>query len=325
MNFAITYDCGFRCQFCNIWKTYLEERDRPLLRQEMSLEQIQHFFGQIPDLLTLGITGGEPFLRKDIVEIVKAVKAKRITISTNGQLTGRIIEAYKQMLAMDHFDELGASISIDGLEEVHNTMRGIKDSFQQAIKTIKALQELQKQDKRLTIGISNTISKDNINEVLNVHKLARELGVVFSTRLAQSSAIYYKTISTKLFVDEKDMPKVKDIFSTLIREQPMNLFYRYYRDRYLDHPEKQPLPCYSGFNSYFLDPYGNIYPCIMLSKKLGNVKDKTFAEVLNSEEAKSARVFIANEKCSCWTDCEALNTIYSTPAQLAKAAMYSMS
>ncbi|MBI2138429.1 radical SAM protein [Candidatus Woesearchaeota archaeon] len=324
LNFAITYDCGFRCQFCNIWKTYLEERDRPLLRQELALEQIQRIFAQLPDLVSVGLTGGETFLRKDIIEVVRSIRSKKINISTNGQFTGKIVESYKQILQMPQFEEVGASISIDGLEQVHNTMRGIKDSYQQAIKTVKLLLELQKQDSRLTIGISNTISKDNINEILKVYAIAKGLGVVFSTRLAQSSAIYYNNISNKIFVDESDIPKLKGIFDVLIKDNPKNLFFRYYRDRYLDHPEKQPIPCFSGFNSFYIDPYGILYPCIMLSQKLGSLKEHTFRELLDMDQAKKIQDGIAKGKCSCWTDCEAINTIYSQPMQLVKAAVHSL-
>jgi len=66
--------------------------------------------------------------------------------------------------------------------------------------------------------------------------------------------------------------------------------------------------CYSGIHSFFLDPYGNIFPCIMLSKKIGNAK-ANFDKVWTSYRAKEIRNFIKKKKCACWTPCETYNSL----------------
>ncbi len=320
INFAVTYKCNSRCSTCDIWKNYV--KDKSLLKKELSTGDIQAVFSQFKHLRSVGITGGEPFLRNDLAEIVSAIKADSITISTNGLMPERIVEFTKKMIKIGYIKELGVSVSIDAVGKLNNKVRGIPNSYEKSLKTIKLLKELQKRNKKIVIGISNTISKANINDVLKVHSLAKKLGVIFSTRVAQSSGLFYNNVSSKVFIDEKDIPEVKKIFQFLLKEQPRNLFYRYYLTKFLGNPNKQPIQCFSGFNSFFIDTYGDLYPCIMLNNKLGNLKKKNLKQLLNSDEAKKIKKYIKEGKCSCWTDCEALNSIYSNPIELAKASLY---
>jgi len=318
VNFAVTYGCNSKCLTCDIWKNYL--KDKSLRKKELSEKEIKGIFSQFKGLRSVGITGGEPFLRGDLVKVISVIKAPSITISTNGLMPERIAESVKDMLKMDHIKNLGVSVSIDAIGKLDDKLRGVSGSYEKSIKTIELLKKIA--DKRLIIGISNTISRSNIDGVLDVYKLAERLNVIFSTRLAQSSALFYNNLSSKVFVDERDIPRVERIFRYLLKKQPRNIFYRYYLTRFLKNPNRQPIPCFSGFNSLFIDPYGNLYPCIMLDQKIGNLKKKGLGQLLGSGAAKKITKSISDGKCSCWTDCEALNSLYSSPMELVKASLY---
>lgn len=319
VNFAITYKCNSRCLSCDIWKRYL--KNNSLLKKELLTCDLKKIFSQFDNLRSVGITGGEPFLRNDLVDVVKAIKVHSITISTNGIMSGRILKFVQNMIKIDSIRELGISVSIDAIGELNDKIRGTLNSYEKSLNTIRLLKELQKKNKKLIIGISNTISKMNINDVLKVYKLAKKLNVAFSTRLAQSSSLFYNNVCSKIFIDEKDLHKVREIFQFLLKEQPSNIFYRYYLKKFLKNPNKQATQCFSGFNSFFLDPYGNIYPCIMLNKGIGNLKKKSLKELLNSNDAIKIKEYVKQGKCSCWTDCEAINSIYSNPIALIKASL----
>ncbi len=319
LNFAVTYRCNSRCLSCGIWKT----DEKNAVKDELSVKKIKKIFSQFKNLEMISLTGGEPFLRKDILDIVKSIKADNINISTNGLLQERIIESCEEIVKLP-FKSAGISVSIDAIGNKNDQLRGVKGAYKKSIETIKGLKEIGKKNKKLVIGISNTISKGNIEDVLEVYGLSKKLNVVFSTRLAQTSDLFYKNVSSKIFVDKEDIIKVKNVFEFLLKKQPRNLFYRYCLNKFLNNPNKQPVPCFSGFNSFFLDPYGNLYPCIMLNNRVGNLREKSLKSLLNSTKAKGIREYIRKGKCSCWTECEAINSIYSNPKELLKAFICSI-
>lgn len=177
---AITFRCNLRCQMCNIWK------EKPN-RQELPPSE----YLKLPrSLKTINITGGEPFLRDEIVDILKVIHdltpKSRIVISTNGLLTERII---KKVSAIKAFHEkIGVGISIEGTETTHNAVRGRESSYQKAIDTVQGLKKIGIKDLRVAMTLLN----ENCMEIENVYQLAQELGVEFGCTYAHNSEIYFQ-------------------------------------------------------------------------------------------------------------------------------------
>ena len=121
----VTYRCNARCTMCNRYKC----PSKP--EEEISIETLK----KLPEMYFTNITGGEPFIREDLPEIVRELykKSDRIVISTNGFFTDRIIKLCKE------FPDVGIRISIEGLEETNNEIRGLKDGFNRGYKTLKEL------------------------------------------------------------------------------------------------------------------------------------------------------------------------------------------
>ncbi|MBI5222576.1 MAG: radical SAM protein, partial [Candidatus Magasanikbacteria bacterium] len=175
---AVTYRCNSRCVMCDIWKL----KNQP--------ELLPTEFLKLPvSLRDINISGGEPFLRVDLPQIVvnlkKAAPRARMVISSNGFATDLIIRQMKAVLAIK--PNIGVAISIDGIGEMHNQMRGIPGGFDRAIETVKKLKELGMKNFRLAYTATNM----NIGHLSKVYDLSRKLGVEFTHSYAQSSEFYF--------------------------------------------------------------------------------------------------------------------------------------
>lgn len=106
----VTYRCNARCNMCNRYK----KPSKP--EEELTIETIK----KLPPMYFTNITGGEPFIREDLADIVRELykKSDRIVISTNGFFTDRIIKLCEK------FPKVGIRISIEGLEDTNNKIRG---------------------------------------------------------------------------------------------------------------------------------------------------------------------------------------------------------
>ena len=124
----VTYRCNARCSMCNRYKA----PSKP--EEEISIETIK----KLPKMYFTNITGGEPFIRTDLKDIVRELykKSDRIVISTNGFFTDRIIDLAKE------FPQIGIRISIEGLEQTNNEIRGLNNGFNRGYTTLKKLCEM---------------------------------------------------------------------------------------------------------------------------------------------------------------------------------------
>src|SRR3989344_7476050 len=141
--FYPTSRCNLSCSHC----FYHDSLNKKV--KELSLEEIDKFTKTMDPLLLLILTGGEPYVRSDIDQIVKIfyenTKVPIITIPSNGFFTGRMIEKVRKIMELCPKLVLNQLISLDGLYELHDKIRGFEGSFNKAIKTIEALKELQKE------------------------------------------------------------------------------------------------------------------------------------------------------------------------------------
>lgn len=267
---AITYQCNSRCRMCGIWK-----KDNP---ETISLESIKKIPGNLRDI---NLTGGEPFMSRDIVEIVKILSAKSpaasFIISSNGLATGIIISKMKEILKIN--PGVGVAISVDGIGKTYDEIRGIPGGFEKAIETVRALQELGVKKLRLSF----TLGDYNISELKLVYALAEKLGVEFSLTLVHSSEQYF---STQNFVTRKD--EMVEVLNWLIEKELsfwnikkwLRAYYAYGMKELILNGERM-LPDYSGKEGIFIDPNGNIFPSDISTQKLGNISNLDFSSLHN--------------------------------------------
>ena len=162
----LLYTCNLRCGMCPFWR----RPDEYLL----SLEEEKKMLSALEDfgISFMGFEGGEPFLRKDLPEILDYSHSRfHTSIVTNGWLLKERLNSVKENL--DY-----VFVSIDGIGKTHDRLRGREGSFQRAVEGVKAASEF------LPVSFNTTITAENSDEVGAIVNLARDLGVAVSFQVA---------------------------------------------------------------------------------------------------------------------------------------------
>lgn len=327
VTFAVTFLCNSRCRMCDIWEIYRGKG--AAARTELSLKEIERVFNSplFHRLRSVSLTGGEVFLRRDFAEIVGFFLGQfphaTITIPT-GSINPELSSQTLRRIMRDYRPEkerIFLSVSLDGLGPTHDHQRGIP-VFDKAMRVIEDALSLD----GLRVGVSFTITRENWRELLAVYRFAQEKGIEFSAQFAQSSETYYGTTHPPTGWTREDLEAIQhalkqitaDLTGRMSLRQRMTDVRVYYLHRMVDYQSRprRIFTCYSGTHSFYLDPYGNVYPCITLNKKLGNVREHRFEDLWLSPQAQAIRQQIAARQCECWTPCEALPSLGRSPKPL---------
>ncbi|MBI4143081.1 radical SAM protein [Candidatus Uhrbacteria bacterium] len=298
---AVTYLCNSRCTMCDFWK----ETRKPTV----TLED----YRKLPKTLRdINVSGGEPFLHPQIVEIVRVLHETcpraRITISTNAFLTDLVL---KRVRAIREFlPSIGIRISIDGVGDMHERIRRIPQALEKDLATLRGLKSMGVRD----LGIAYTMSEENAEHLTKVYDLARAEGVDFTSAVAQSSDFYFggKQIEQRASADA-----IADAFDTVIRRQLHSWHPKQWVRAFFTNGLKrlaldgvQVLPTRAGTDFFFLDPFGNVYPSVVHPSIMGSItKAPSFIALWTSEAATAARRVVAHWKRPYWMVCTARTTI----------------
>jgi MoaA/NifB/PqqE/SkfB family radical SAM enzyme len=321
LNFAITYRCISHCRVCNIWKR------KP--HGELTLEEIKRIAKKTGFVHWLRLTGGEPFLRRDYVDIVKAFDKNLdlffLISPTNGLLPDIVSKRVEKVLKF-YEKRYAVTVSIDGPKKIHDHIRGTKGAWDNAVETLLKLKQLQADHKNFRVFVGYTISPYNLGFFKKAFNELSEMLPInasdFHINLFQSSDIFYGM----------QMPNMKkSYFTNVCREIDTILEMQGSRTIVFDptgwlgqkhlklakqflRTGKMPVRCNIFNLSCFLDPMGNVYPCTVFDRKLGNIRDYNYdlKKILTSETAKKVRKEIEADRCpQCWTPCEAHQMILS--------------
>ncbi|MCL5430028.1 MAG: radical SAM protein [Candidatus Marsarchaeota archaeon] len=321
LTFSITFKCQSRCKTCDIWQL------KPT--GELSLDEIREFARNNRDFRWFEITGGEPFLRQDIVEIVKAFHENNkgmylLTIPTNSLCNQDMIIGKIEQILQLGIPKVVMTISLDGYREMHDTLRGIPGNFDRAIGMYKRLMELKKSHPNLFFFFGYTISKYNQGQFEKCFDgVKKEIPAItyndFHVNVGQISEYYNNTKED--FVADRGiiaqelielMEKREKQFSfTLGVEAKIESSFLKNLIRYIN-TGKMPMKSRSLDASLFMDSYGNIYPSVMWQRRMGNIRDTGFKldQIWNSDGANDVRKLIKEGKePDNWTACEAYQTI----------------
>ena len=292
---AVTLRCNARCKMCDVWRIKVNGEVKP------------SFYERLPSgLRDINVTGGEPFLREDLPEVIEVIynvcNSPRIVISTNGLLTKRIERSIKRIIKVD--PKIAVRVSIDGIGREHDEIRGIPGAFTKGLESLRILRENGLKD----LGIALTVMCSNVSQVSKVYELANEWGVDFSITIVTSSPIYF---GEKQNLKPRDDVALRDGFNYLVRSElrywtPRRLaraYFEYTLWSYL-HTQKRPLRCDAGQGFFYLDPCGNVYGCSVLDFCLGNLKDRSFETIWYSKKASEFRC-LASDCHKCWMVCTA--------------------
>lgn len=282
----VTYRCNAKCTMCNRYKC------PSMPEEEISLETIK----KLPSMYFTNITGGEPFIREDLEDIVKILKEKsdRIVISTNGFFTDRIIALCKK------YPDIGIRISIEGTEQTNNEIRGLENGYQRGYQTLLKLKEMGIKD----IGFGMTVQDRNAKDLVALYDISDELGMEFATASLHNS--FYFVENTNIIHDREMVAQnFENLINKLLKSNsPKKWFRAYFNHGLINYIYGQDrlLPCDMSFDTFFIDPYGDVMPCNGTKEKMvmGNLKSNTWEEVWNSNQAESVRCNVRNCDRKCW-------------------------
>ena len=313
LTFVVTYKCQSRCLACKIWEK------KP--KGELTLKEIEEFFRKSNKFSWIDVTGGEVFLRSDIVEVFRIIienckSLYHLHVPTNG-LTPDIIEDRIGKILDLKPNKFVVTVSIDGPRQLNDRLRGIEGDFDKAVSTVKKLKRIKRKNFRVVIGFTlSELNKGTFRTMVeDVRKEVPELKPEeFHMNIIHTSRHYY---DNEEFGSGKN-ELLSDI--RLYRESRKDRFtpigflehkYLMLADRYIE-TDKSPILCQALASSVFIDSFGNIYPCTIYSKKLGNIKEIGYEleKFWKSQGVISLREEIKAGKCPhCWTPCEAYQSI----------------
>lgn len=286
----LTYRCPMRCKMCNIWKFPTDEKD------EITVDALK----KLSQLKFINLTGGEPFIREDLENIVEIcyTKTSRIVISTSGWFEDRVINLAKK------FPKIGIRISIEGLKEKNDNLRGREGGFEKGIRILNTLKGMGLKD----IGFGITVSNNNSADMLDLYELSKKMNMEFATAAFHNSFYFHKYDNT---ITNKDIVigNFKKLIDLQLKEgQPKSWFRAYFNMGLINYIEgnKRLLPCEAGTVNFFIDPFGEVYPCNGMEesnwkKSMGNINNyDSFEKLWNSDKADEVRKCVSNCSKNCW-------------------------
>ena len=285
-----TYRCQMRCQMCNIWK-YPSDSKLEISARDLEI---------LPKLKFVNITGGEPFQRKDISYIVAVAfeKASRVVISTSGWHYDRIVDLARQ------YPNIGIRVSIEGLSQLNDELRGRAGGFDRGLKLLFKLREMGVKD----IGFGITVSNRNSQDMLQLYRLAKELKLEFATAAFHNSFYFHKEDNV-ITNQNQVIADFEELINLLLKENhPKSWFRAFFNLGLIGYVkgEKRMLPCEAGTANFFIEPYGDVYPCNGLEDRIwkesmGNIRDfSSFEDLWYSVQAERVRDMVRQCPKNCW-------------------------
>jgi len=299
----LTNRCNLRCRICNVYKAPSS------VNQELTTAEIKQIVLQSVSLgpRRIVLSGGEPFLRSDLFEIVSFVKENtkmEIVITTNGalidsELARKIIQA-----PINHLQ-----ISLDGaFKEAHDSVRG-EGAFLKTTEAIKTLNKLGRSG--LSLGLSFTVTQANYKEMRSFLDLARDLdvgNVLFIPLIEDNSYRHDKQMASKALFTTREAEEFDRILEqigefkkkyarpTLSNFNNLSLYAKYFSGNLAGLRWR----CYAGFHWIQVNPTGDMQMC---GREFGNIRNRSLKDVWHSPQARNARIEIKRCRRLCLQPC----------------------
>ncbi len=320
LTYSVTAACQSRCKTCQIGAMYCQDPSRA--EKDLRIEEIEKIFKSMKPIYFFNMSGGEPFLRKDLPEIVdlacKYLKPRVVHSPTNAILSDRIIENTEKIIQIVRGYDPTISVtikpSIDGVGEKHDEIRGVKGNFEKLLKTIDGLKALEEKYDNFHLELGTVISNFNIDDLDEIEDFVHSLGVEsYRNEVAECRTEFFNLddpitppadVYQRLIKDfarkvEENIGKKKRLARTT---EAMRVVYYDLAGRILEE-KRQVIPCYAGVSNVHINYDGGVWPCCVLGydKQMGNLReyDYDFQKLWHSEKAEEVRKYIKEKNCAC--------------------------
>jgi MoaA/NifB/PqqE/SkfB family radical SAM enzyme len=337
LTFSVTNLCQSKCKTCSIWQLYREHPEK--YHTELSLDEIGKIFKSMGHIYVFNISGGEPFLRPDIVQIIelacKYLTPGIIHIPTNAISSRLIIKRVDQIVTLlkrNHpHVRLTIKPSLDHIGDKHDEIRGVKGNFEKVMWLYKRLKALKPHYPNLHVELGTVISRWNVNDIDEISKFVQTLGPdSYRNEIAEQRSEMFNQ-QDPITPDPQAYRNAIDFFVAQIKENnrkkvlfqritnAFRLVYYHLAIRIMEQ-NRQVIPCYAGISNVHMTPYGDIWPCCTLGydQSMGNLRDfeYDFKRLWISETARQIRRFIYEKKCACPLANQAYSNILMHPPSL---------
>ena len=283
--YFVTSKCNARCDFCFNLDNVVNWEERK--KEELSLGEVEKIANGFCRLPYITLSGGEPFLRKDLAEVIRIfhekAKTQWVTIPTNGAITENTIKGVKEILQQCPSMFLTVQVSIDSLFEGHDKSRKMPGGFVAMVETLKGLAKIRKNYKKLRIQINTCFDDFNVKQMPQIISFCKK-------HLEYDQQLFYLIRETGELITKTNNHLVPQFLDMLLvneerewREHRKTLWHRFVRVlqglTYMDLAEiklnrKFIRPCFATEKFVTLYDDGEVAPCEVLEDrmKLGNIK-----------------------------------------------------
>lgn len=306
ISYTLTEYCPGPCRYCSIWRLE-DKRDKELTRSELD----SVFSSKYMDLKKVHITGGEPHLTDTYFRAVDSLYAHHKDVVIDSPVTGWFPDRHEEIAeyVLRHVPIYRLDISMDGDEETNARIRLHKDGFAKSVETLERLSRI----KGVALRIQFTIYKENYHLIEWVYNFAKKLGVGLYIGYGRFNPERYRNCTDNL--TKKELNRESFIWTdeelAEIDRQLVTIGYdkgryasKYFLQKAFFEGRRVDFNCYMGSRNIDIDPYGNIYPCLLWMKKLhmGNLREAgSLDALLESEKAVEVLHLIRNK--ACHSDC----------------------
>ncbi|HOX40655.1 MAG TPA: radical SAM protein [bacterium] len=318
--FQPSFRCNLRCKGCTFYgeSGICLSSERNMKQSELSLSEVRDFFTEIaPSVPVVIFTGGEPFIRKDTIDMIEFAKSKKMfcSVITNGTLLdeGIIRRLLKAKLDVIIF-------SIDGVENIHDDVRGVSGTYRRVINNLELISRLKKEMGVVypLVQINHTIFEQNYSRISDFAEHINSLKTIhpdilsfhYPMFLSHKQACVHRAVIKKRFgvdsdwimgqvissinIDPKILKEQKEIIMAAEKRYPFKVVFQpnlgdqaddYFKENY----EPKGKICYRTWCQPSIEPDGRVQFCSDVY--IGNVKDN-FKKVWNGEKARDFRLVL---------------------------------
>lgn len=275
----LTENCQAKCISCNYWETRWEDR----IGTDRAVELINEIARA--GVHSLRFTGGEPLLRKDFFEILQRADTssyKQIIVQTNGLLIKKLHKEINESPITN------VAVSIDGLKETNDLIRGIRGYFDLGLEGIRLLRGKQ-------VVLSVTLNRLSATELVRLAAVAQEVGAKIEYNILSQSLSFLKDADvTTMWPENGDVEKISRFLRETLKRPAYEVEYitRYYKNEKLSEP-----PCVLGYLQLFVLSNGDVMTGCYPLKPVGNILQNKLENILASDEYRKQCEAMLRREC----------------------------
>jgi len=315
----VTSQCNAKCGHCFYW----QELNQPT---DMSLADIRRLSEGLGKLDKLLITGGEPTLSKDLAEICRMFFENNdvnfVSIPTNGLLPQMILARIRGVLEVADGKTVNVSFSLDGLEDVHDELRGVPGNFEKLLESYRLLRDLQDEYGNLSLRVNSVLMNRTIE---SIEELIDEFATLFPDINTPALTLLRGSPYDKS-LELPERSKLKQLHNHKMAKIPgrQPLIWRladwatFNASLETLRKDTQVVSCEAGRLLGVVEANGDVKHCELLPA-IGNIQEDSFQSVWQSEKAREERAKIVAKECKCTHECNLFPSMMAHPVQAASA------